>query len=124
VIEMRRAQLSFGDGLIAAEIEDLQEGWTRYSDQVLSDEEIIAAVYESLGQTPGDGARGVRLQIDYLKPALLLEEFEVRQTIVVVAACQVLSRDLGHRPPPDCPPRRFLLRRGHHLRPKHLEQFH
>ena len=30
-----------------------------------------------------DGVRGVRLQIDYLKPELLLEEHEIHQTIVV-----------------------------------------
>ena len=27
MIEMRRAQLSFGDGLIAEEVSDLREGW-------------------------------------------------------------------------------------------------
>ena len=59
MIEMRRAQLSFGDGLIAAEIEDLQEDWMRYSDQVLSDEEIIAAVYEALAKRyPKSRSRG------------------------------------------------------------------
>jgi len=30
-----------------------------------------------------DGMRGVRLQIDYLKPQLLLEEHQIHQTIVV-----------------------------------------
>jgi hypothetical protein len=30
-----------------------------------------------------DGLRGVLLQIDYLKPELLLEEHEIHQTIVV-----------------------------------------
>jgi transposase, IS5 family len=27
MIEMRRAQLSFGDGLITAEVDDLREDW-------------------------------------------------------------------------------------------------
>jgi hypothetical protein len=45
---MRRAQLSFGDGLIAGEVSDLREGWMKHADQVLADEEIVAAVYEAL----------------------------------------------------------------------------
>ena len=38
MIEMRRTQLSFGDGLIAAEVSDLREGWMKHADVVLSDE--------------------------------------------------------------------------------------
>jgi len=34
VIEMRRAQLSFGDGLIAEEVSDLREGWMEPADRV------------------------------------------------------------------------------------------
>ena len=36
MIEMRRAQLSFGDGLIAEEISDLRDDWMQYADQVLA----------------------------------------------------------------------------------------
>jgi hypothetical protein len=43
MIEMRRAQLSFGDGLIVEEVSDLREEWMEYADQVLADEEIVAA---------------------------------------------------------------------------------
>src|SRR6266436_7514999 len=50
MIEMRRAQLSFGDGLIAAEISDLREDWMKRADTVLSDEDIVAAVYEALAK--------------------------------------------------------------------------
>ena len=35
MIEMRRAQLSFGDGLITEEVSDLREHWMPYADQVL-----------------------------------------------------------------------------------------
>src|SRR3979411_884730 len=45
---MRRAQLSFGDGLIAEEVSDLRESWMTHADQVLADEQIVAAVYEAL----------------------------------------------------------------------------
>jgi IS5 family transposase len=48
VIEMRRAQLSFGDGLIAEEVSDLREAWMTHADRVLSDERIVAAVYDAL----------------------------------------------------------------------------
>jgi len=50
MIEMRRAQLSFGDGLIAEEVSDLREDWMQYADQVLADEEIVASVYEALAK--------------------------------------------------------------------------
>ena len=36
-----------------------------------------------------DGVRGVRLQIDYLKPELLLEEHAVHQTIVVFGGTRI-----------------------------------
>src|SRR6266576_1625734 len=45
---MRRTQLSFGDGLIAEEVSDLRESWMTHADQVLADEQIVAAVYEAL----------------------------------------------------------------------------
>src|SRR5260370_38633189 len=50
VIEMRRAQLSFGDGLITEEVSDLREGWMEHADRVLADEQIVAEVYEALAR--------------------------------------------------------------------------
>src|SRR5919201_7133554 len=59
MIEMRRAQLSFGDGLIAEEVSDLREHWMEYADQVLADEQIVAAVYEALAKRhPKSRSRG------------------------------------------------------------------
>jgi transposase, IS5 family len=59
VIEMRRRQLSFGDGLIAGEIRDLREGWMHHADQVLGDEQIVTAAYEALAQRhPNSRSRG------------------------------------------------------------------
>jgi IS5 family transposase len=61
VIEMRRRQLSFGDGLIAGEVSDLREDWMHHADQVLADEQIVAAVYEALAQRhPKSRSRGRR----------------------------------------------------------------
>jgi IS5 family transposase len=56
---MRRAQLSFGDGLIAEEVSDLRESWMEHADRVLTDEQIVAAVYEALARRhPRSRSRG------------------------------------------------------------------
>src|SRR5262245_58480876 len=61
MIEMRRAQLSLGDGLIAGEVSDLREDWMRYADEVLTDEQIVTLVYEALGRRhPKSRSRGRR----------------------------------------------------------------
>jgi IS5 family transposase len=48
VIDPRRAQLGFGDRLIAEEVKGLHEDWMIHADQVLADEQILAAVYDAL----------------------------------------------------------------------------
>lgn len=59
MIEMRRAQRSFGDGLIAEEVADLREDWMKHADQVLEDDQIVAAVYDALARRhPKSGSRG------------------------------------------------------------------
>jgi IS5 family transposase len=67
VIETRRAQRSFGDGLIAEEVKDLHEHWMKHADLVLSDKEIVAAVYEALAkrhpQSRTRGRRGVPAEV-------------------------------------------------------------
>jgi IS5 family transposase len=56
---MRRGQLSFGDGLIAAEVSDLHKDWMKHADRVLDDESIVAAVYEALARRqPKSRSRG------------------------------------------------------------------
>jgi hypothetical protein len=61
MIEMRRRQLSFGDGLIAEEVSDLREDWMTYADEVLADEEIVAIVYAVLAKRrPKSRCRGRR----------------------------------------------------------------
>jgi transposase, IS5 family len=58
---MRRTQLSFGDGLIAAEVSDLHEDWMKHADRVLDDESIVAIVYEALARRhPKSRSRGRR----------------------------------------------------------------
>ena len=59
MIEMRRAQLSFGDGLIATEVSDLREDWMTHADEVLADEQLVATVFEALARRrPKSRSRG------------------------------------------------------------------
>jgi IS5 family transposase len=61
VIEARRAQLSFAEGLIAEEVSDLWEDWMRPADQVLDDDQLLTTVYEALAKrSPKSRARGRR----------------------------------------------------------------
>jgi len=50
VIQARRAQLSFGDGLIAEEVTGLWDDWMRPADQVLDDDRLLTTVYEALAK--------------------------------------------------------------------------
>jgi len=59
VIEVRRAQLNFAEGLIAEEVGDLWEEWMRPADQVLDDEQLLSTVYEALAKRcPKSRTRG------------------------------------------------------------------
>jgi transposase, IS5 family len=59
MIQRRRAQRTFGDGLIAEEVRDLHEEWMKHADQVLGDKEIVAAIYEALAKRhPQSRTRG------------------------------------------------------------------
>src|SRR6202163_5166872 len=59
MIETRRAQRSFGDGLIADEVRNLAEDWMKHADQLLEDEEIVATVYAALAKRhPKSRTRG------------------------------------------------------------------
>jgi IS5 family transposase len=59
MIEARRRQLQFGDGLISEEVSDLQEEWMKHADQLLEDEQLVASVYEALcKRSPKSRTRG------------------------------------------------------------------
>ncbi len=61
MIEARRQQLHFGEGLIAEEVADLREDWMKHADQVLEDETLVATVYEALShRSPKSRTRGRR----------------------------------------------------------------
>ena len=48
MIEVRRQQLSFGEGLIAEEVSQLREGWMAHADKLLDDEQLVSVVFEAL----------------------------------------------------------------------------
>ncbi len=50
MIEARRQQVRFGDGLIAEQVADLREDWMQHADRVLEDEQLVATVYEALAR--------------------------------------------------------------------------
>jgi IS5 family transposase len=50
MIDPRRAQLTFGDRLIAEEVDGLYEEWMVHADAVLADEGIVMAAYEALAK--------------------------------------------------------------------------
>ena len=59
MIQTRRAQRTFGDGLIAEEVKDLHEEWMKHADRMLADKEIVAAIYEALAKRhPQSRTRG------------------------------------------------------------------
>jgi IS5 family transposase len=56
---MRRAQRTFGDGLIEDEVKGLSEEWMIHADRVLEDEQLIAIFFEALGKRhPKSKSRG------------------------------------------------------------------
>ena len=50
MLETRRGQTTFADGLIAEEVSDLWEPWMRHSDAVLEDEQMVEIVCQALSK--------------------------------------------------------------------------
>src|SRR5258708_8090564 len=48
MIDARRLQRSFADGLIAEEVDDLWEAWMRQADQVLEDDVLLSLIQQEL----------------------------------------------------------------------------
>jgi len=128
VIEARRQQLQFGDGLIAEEVSDLREEWMKRADQVLEDEELVATVYEALAKrSPKSRTRGRRgTPAEVVMRLLLLKhmrnwsyeelEREVRANLVYRDFTRV-----GAAKAPDC---KTMGRWGLALGPETIEKIH
>ena len=50
MIQYRRSQLSFADGLIAEEVTDLWEPWMRHADEAIDDDQLLEIVHTALSQ--------------------------------------------------------------------------
>jgi IS5 family transposase len=50
VIQYRRSQLSFADGLISEEVSDLREPWMQHADNAINDDQLLEIVQAALGQ--------------------------------------------------------------------------
>jgi transposase, IS5 family len=59
VIDIRRQQQSFGDGLIRETVDELWEDWMRHADLILADEELLETVHRALqGRRPRSRTHG------------------------------------------------------------------
>ena len=128
MIEMRRAQRSFGDGLIAEEVSDLREDWMKHADTVLADETIVAAVYEALAKRHRKSrCRGRRgMPADMVLRLLVLKHirnwsYEVLEREV---RANLVYRDFTHVGGAKTPDAKTMGRWGVALGPEVLKQVH
>jgi transposase, IS5 family len=128
MIEMRRAQLSFGDGLIAEEVSDLREDWMAHADAVLADESIVTVVYEALAKRhPKSRCRGRRgAPADMVLRLLVLKHirnwsYEVLEREV---RANLVYRDFTHVGGAKTPDAKTMGRWGMALGPQVLKQVH
>ena len=128
VIEMRRRQLSFGDGLIAEEVSDLRDDWMEHADEVLADEEIVAIVYEALAKRrPNSRRRGRRgtpaevvLRLLTLKHIRNWSYEELEREVRANLVCRDFTRVGGGK----MPDAKTMGRWGVALGPQVLKQIH
>jgi transposase, IS5 family len=128
MIEMRRTQISFGDGLIAEEVSDLREDWMTHADAVLADEGIVAVVYEALAKRhPKGRCRGRRgAPADMVLRLLILKHirnwsYEVLEREV---RANLVYRDFSHVGGAKTPDAKTMGRWGLALGPEALKQVH
>ena len=128
MIDMRRTQRSFGDGLIAEEVSDLREDWMTHADAVLADEAIVAAVYEALANRhPKSRCRGRRgAPADVVLRLLILKHirnwsYEVLEREV---RANLVYRDFTHVGGAKMPDAKTMGRWGLVLGPAVLKRVH
>jgi transposase, IS5 family len=128
MIDMRRTQLSFGDGLIAEEVSDLREDWMKHADAVLADEEIVAAVYEALAKRhPKSRCRGRRgAPADMVLRLLILKHIRNWSYVVLEreVRANLVYRDFTHVGGAKTPDAKTMGRWGVALGPEVLKQVH
>jgi IS5 family transposase len=128
MIEARRRQLHFGEGLIAEEVSDLREAWMTHADQVLEDEQLVATVYEALAKrSPKSRTRGRRgTPAEVVIRLLLLKHIRnwSYQVLEREVRANLVYRDftrVGAAKAPDC---KTMGRWGLALGPETVEKIH
>jgi transposase, IS5 family len=128
MIEMRRQQLSFGDGLIAEEVSDLRESWMSHADEVLADEEIVAIVYEALAKRhPKSRSRGRRgASAETVLRSLVLKHIRnwSYETLEREVRANLVYRDFTRVGAGKVPDAKTMGRWGLALGPQVLKQIH
>jgi IS5 family transposase len=128
MIEIRRNQLSFGDGLIAEEVSDLRESWMQHADAVLADEEIVTIVYEALGKRhPKSRSRGRRgVAAETVLRLLILKHIRnwSYQTLEREVRANLVYRDFTRVGAGKMPDAKTMGRWGVALGPQALKQIH
>jgi transposase, IS5 family len=128
MIEARRQQLHFGEGLIAEEVADLREDWMEHADQVLQDEQLVATVFEALAKrSPKSRTRGRRgTPAEVVMRLLLLKHIRnwSYQVLEREVRANLVYRDftrVGAGKAPDC---KTMGRWGLALGPETVEKIH
>jgi transposase, IS5 family len=128
MIEMRRAQRSFGDGLIAVEVGDLREPWMTHADAVLADEGLVATVYEALAKRhPKSRSRGRRANpADVVLRLLILKHIRnwSYQALEREVRANLVYRDFTRVGAAKMPDAKTMGRWGAALGPQVIEQIH
>ncbi len=127
MIEMRRAQLSFGDGLIAAEVDDLREPWMAHADAVLADEQLMTTVYEALAKRhPRSRNRGRGAPAEVVLRLLILKHVRnwSYETLEREGRANLVYRDFTRLGAAKMPDAKTMGRWGTALGPQAIAQIH
>jgi IS5 family transposase len=128
MIEARRRQLQFGEGLIAEEVSDLREDWMEQADQLLEDEQLIATVYEALARrSPKSRTRGRKgTPAEIVLRLLLLKHIRnwSYQVLEREVRANLVYRNFTRVGASKAPDAKTMGRWGLALRPEEVEKLH
>jgi IS5 family transposase len=128
VIQYRRSQLGFADGLIAEEVTDLWEPWMRHADEAIDDDQLLEIVHTALSQRckksktrgrPGASAE-VILRLLLLKHMRDWSYEELAREVRANLVYREFTRIGGGKVPDD----KSMSRFGRQLGPEVVEKLH
>lgn len=128
MIQYRRSQRSFGDGLIAEEVTDLWEPWMRHADAAIDDDPLLEIVHAALSQRckksktrgrPGASAE-VILRLLLLKHMRDWSYEELAREVRANLVYREFTRIGGGKVPDD----KSMSRFGRQLGPEVIEKLH